>query len=180
MILVGPERTSQEAYMRTANRRKMNLTTSFREQQEDKRRGAWKSETQNPVEKEIDRWTISLETCMRRETWDGMHETWEWDYAATLRRITAGEGRPEGNQRWARQIVHHLRHHDPPSPLGELLNEFTRKLFENWRRQLELVQTMYSLDDNNMRILIDMKLKRRTYNGSLWNENIWRCQCANW
>ncbi|KYQ50810.1 hypothetical protein ALC60_10096 [Trachymyrmex zeteki] len=49
------------------------------------------------------------------------------------------------------------------SALGELLSEFTgtEGIFENWRKQLELIRATYSLDDNNTRILIGMKLKRR-------------------
>lgn len=47
--------------------------------------------------------------------------------------------------------------------LGELLSEFTgaEDTFWNWHKQLELVRTTYHLDDNNIRILISMKLKQR-------------------
>jgi len=47
--------------------------------------------------------------------------------------------------------------------LGDLLSDFTgaEDTFANWHRQLELVRTTYNLDDNNTRILISMKLKKR-------------------
>ena len=45
----------------------------------------------------------------------------------------------------------------------ELLNEFmgAENTFWSWKRQFELVRATYQLD-NNMRILIGMKLKWRT------------------
>ncbi|KYM96866.1 Gag-Pol polyprotein [Cyphomyrmex costatus] len=49
------------------------------------------------------------------------------------------------------------------SALGELLNDFSgaKDIFKNWKRQLELIRVTYNLDDNNTRILIGMKLKRK-------------------
>jgi len=47
--------------------------------------------------------------------------------------------------------------------LGDLLSDFmgAEDTFVNWHRQLELVRTTYNLDDNNTRILISMKLKKK-------------------
>ncbi|KYN15956.1 hypothetical protein ALC57_11817, partial [Trachymyrmex cornetzi] len=50
-----------------------------------------------------------------------------------------------------------------PRPTISALGEFTgtENIFENWRKQLELICATYGLDDNNTRILISIKLKRR-------------------
>jgi len=50
-----------------------------------------------------------------------------------------------------------------PKALSELLNEFScsEGTFQVWRRQFELIRTMYQMDDGTARILIGMRLKEK-------------------